>query len=129
MPLLARFEQPLRFEIVQFGAHAVAVVGELVGVGDILPDVGIGQTTIEALELRVDLAHPLDGVPDVLSGYNLTLEGDGHCLIYDYDTSAERTGITTLLAALAEAGIRLKDISTRQSSLEDIFVEIVGAGR
>ncbi len=80
-------------------------------------------------QLRVDLAHPLDDVPDVLSSYNLTLEGDGHCLIYDYDTSAERTGITTLLAALAEAGIRLKDISTRQSSLEDIFVEIVGAGR
>lgn len=50
-------------------------------------------------------------------------------MIYDYDTSAERTGITAFLAALAEAGIRLKDISTRQSSLEDIFVEIVGAGR
>ena len=47
----------------------------------------------------------------------------------DYDTSAERTGITALLAALAETGVRLRDLSTRQSSLEDIFVEIVEAGR
>lgn len=80
-------------------------------------------------QLRVELAHPLEGVPAALSNYNLTLEGDGYRLIYDYDTSAERTGITALLAALAEDGIRLKDISTRQSSLEDIFVEIVGAGQ
>ena len=56
-----------------------------------------------------------------------TLEDEGHGLIYDYDVAGERTGITTLLTALAEAGIRLKDLSTRQSSLEDIFVELVGA--
>ncbi|MCA1443040.1 ABC transporter ATP-binding protein [Ensifer sp. IC4062] len=87
------------------------------------------MTKLGRKQLRVDLAHPLERVPDTLSSYNLTLEGDGHRLIYDYDTSAERTGITALLAALAEAGIRLKDISTRQSSLEDIFVEIVGAAQ
>ncbi|MCV9996767.1 ABC transporter ATP-binding protein [Pararhizobium sp. YC-54] len=78
-------------------------------------------------ELRVDLQEPISTIPETLSGYELTIEDDGHSLIYDYDTSGERTGITTLLTALAEAGIRLKDISTRQSSLEDIFVELVGA--
>ena len=80
-------------------------------------------------QLRVDLAQPLERIPDSLSSYNLMLEDDGQSLIYDYDTSAERTGITALLAALAETGIRLRDLSTRQSSLEDIFVEIVEAGR
>ncbi|MEK1931188.1 MAG: ABC transporter ATP-binding protein, partial [Pararhizobium sp.] len=78
-------------------------------------------------ELRVDLQEPISTIPETLSGYDLTIEDDGHSLLYDYDTAGERTGITTLLAALAEAGIRLKDISTRQSSLEDIFVELVGA--
>jgi ABC-2 type transport system ATP-binding protein len=78
-------------------------------------------------ELRVDLQEPISTIPETLSGYELTIEDEGHSLIYDYNTASERTGITTLLAALAEAGIRLKDISTRQSSLEDIFVELVGA--
>jgi ABC-2 type transport system ATP-binding protein len=78
-------------------------------------------------ELRVDLQEPISTIPETLSGYELTIEDEGHSLIYDYNTASERTGITTLLTALAEAGIRLKDISTRQSSLEDIFVELVGA--
>ncbi len=78
-------------------------------------------------QLRIDLQEPLPAIPETLSSYDLKIEDDGHSLIYDYDTSGERTGITTLLTALAEAGIRLKDISTRQSSLEDIFVELVGA--
>ena len=78
-------------------------------------------------QLRIDLVEAIAAVPDALSSYDLTIEDEGHSLIYDYDTSGERTGITTLLTALAEAGIRLKDISTQQSSLEDIFVELVGA--
>ena len=78
-------------------------------------------------QLRIELAEPLAALPEALSGYQLTLEDEGHGLIYDYDITGERTGITTLLTALAEAGIRLKDLSTRQSSLEDIFVELVGA--
>ncbi|OAP42673.1 multidrug ABC transporter ATP-binding protein [Sinorhizobium glycinis] len=87
------------------------------------------MTKLGRKQLRVDLAQPLERIPDSLSSYNLTLEDDGQSLIYDYDTSAERTGITALLAALAETGVRLRDLSTRQSSLEDIFVEIVEAGR
>ncbi len=87
------------------------------------------MTKLGRKQLRVDLAQPIDEVPNMLSSYKLSLEENGQCLIYDYDTTAERTGITALLAALAEAGIRLRDISTRQSSLEDIFVEIVEAGQ
>ncbi len=87
------------------------------------------MTKLGRKQLRVDLAQPLERVPDSLASYNLLLEGEGERLIYEYDTSADRTGITSLLAALAEAGIRLRDISTSQSSLEDIFVEIVEAGR
>ncbi|OJF93470.1 ABC transporter ATP-binding protein [Pararhizobium antarcticum] len=78
-------------------------------------------------QLRIDLSEPLAAIPEALSSYRLTLDDEGRCLIYDYDASGERTGITTLLTALAETGIRLKDISTHQSSLEDIFVELVGA--
>ncbi|MDQ0320613.1 ABC-2 type transport system ATP-binding protein [Pararhizobium capsulatum DSM 1112] len=78
-------------------------------------------------QLRIELVEPLSTLPEALSGYQLSIEDDGHSLIYEYDVSGERTGITTLLTALAEAGIRLKDLSTRQSSLEDIFVELVGA--
>lgn len=78
-------------------------------------------------QLRVELQEPLQYIPEALGSYDLTIGDGGDSLIYDYDTSGERTGITTLLTALAEAGIRLKDISTQQSSLEDIFVELVGA--
>jgi ABC-2 type transport system ATP-binding protein len=82
--------------------------------------------TLGRKQLRVDLQEPLSAIPEALASYDLKIEDGGQSLIYDYDTSGERTGITTLLTALAEAGVRLKDISTRQSSLEDIFVELVG---
>ncbi|MGN7754735.1 ABC transporter ATP-binding protein [Sinorhizobium sp. 22678] len=108
-------------------ADRIAVINS----GEILlvEDKNALMTKLGRKQLRVDLAQPLERVPDSLASYNLLLEGDGERLIYEYDTSADRTGITSLLAALAEAGIRLRDISTSQSSLEDIFVEIVEAGR
>jgi len=77
-------------------------------------------------ELRLQLQKKLDALPPALSGYNLTLDSDGSELVYSYDTQGERTGITALLAAINETGIRFKDLSTRQSSLEDIFVGLVG---
>ncbi len=76
-------------------------------------------------QLSVDLSEPIGAIPPALAAYNLTLEDGGRRLVYNYDASGGRTGITTLLAALAEAGLRIKDLSTRQSSLEDIFVELV----
>lgn len=108
-------------------ADRIAVIngGEIL----LVEDKAALMTKLGRKQLRVELAQPLERVPDTLSSYDLRLEDEGHRLIYDYDTSADRTGITALLAALAEAGIRLRDISTRQSSLEDIFVEIVGAAR
>jgi ABC-2 type transport system ATP-binding protein len=76
-------------------------------------------------EITLELTSPIDRVPASLAGYNLELSAGGHELTYSYDTQASRTGITALLHDLAESGIRFKDLNTRQSSLEDIFVSLV----
>jgi ABC-2 type transport system ATP-binding protein len=76
-------------------------------------------------EITLELTSPIDRVPAALAGYNLELSADGHELTYSYDTQGSRTGITALLHDLAETGIRFKDLNTRQSSLEDIFVNLV----
>ena len=75
--------------------------------------------------LRIDLNEPAAEVPDDLKGYDLELSDDGRSLTYHYDTHGERTGITSLLQALSAAGMSLNDIHTRQSSLEEIFVDLV----
>jgi ABC-2 type transport system ATP-binding protein len=62
-----------------------------------------------------------------LSAFNLSLAESGRDLVYTYDTQAERTGITRLLAALSAADIRFRDLETTQSSLEDIFIGLVRA--
>ena len=76
-------------------------------------------------ELRVDLHDEITALPDSLSGYDLRLSADGRQLIYTYDTKAGRTGITGLLNDLSVAGLALRDLQTSQSSLEDIFVDLV----
>jgi ABC-2 type transport system ATP-binding protein len=76
-------------------------------------------------QLILHLQQRLDAVPAGLAAYGLSLASDGTELTYTYDTQAERTGITGLLRELSEAGIRFKDLSTNQSSLEDIFVGLV----
>jgi ABC-2 type transport system ATP-binding protein len=80
-------------------------------------------------QLHLQLQKKLDALPPPLAAYNLTLAPEGNELVYTYDTQGERTGITALLAAINEAGIRFKDLSTTQSSLEDIFVGLVGRGK
>ncbi|MEM9499219.1 MAG: ABC transporter ATP-binding protein [Pseudomonadota bacterium] len=75
--------------------------------------------------LRIELVEPIEAVPDGLREYGLERAEDGHCLTYTYDKSAERTGITRLLQALSDVGLALSDIQTRQSSLEEIFVDLV----
>ena len=80
-------------------------------------------------QLMLQLQSTLDEVPDELAGYGLELAADGTELLYTYDTQTERTGITTLLADLSEAGIKFSDLQTRQSSLEEIFVDLVKEGR
>ena len=76
-------------------------------------------------ELRIDLRTPIDAVPAALAGYALQLDPEGQSLTYHYDTHGEATGITTLLSDLSAEGLALADISTRQSSLEDIFVDLL----
>ena len=76
-------------------------------------------------QLTLQLQQPLSEVPEELAPYRLELAADGAELIYTYDTRADRTGITTLLGALAAAGIRFKDLQTQQSSLEEIFVGLL----
>jgi ABC-2 type transport system ATP-binding protein len=76
-------------------------------------------------EITLELAKVLDKIPAELAHHNLELSGDGHELTYSYDTQGERTGITALLQDLAEADIRFRDLNTKQSSLEEIFVNLV----
>jgi ABC-2 type transport system ATP-binding protein len=80
-------------------------------------------------QLALHLHKKLDAIPDELAAHRLTLADDGNELIYTYDTQGERTGITGLLGDLNRAGIRFKDLSTTQSSLEDIFVDLVRQGK
>jgi len=76
-------------------------------------------------QLTLHLQKKLDVIPAALAKHHLTLAADGHDLVYTYDTQGERTGITALLADLGNAGIRFRDLNTTQSSLEDIFVDLV----
>ncbi|MGN6381557.1 ABC transporter ATP-binding protein [Dyella sp. KULCS107] len=75
--------------------------------------------------LTLQLHQPLAAIPAALADYQLALSADGTELTYTYDTQAERTGITTLLGELAAAGIRFRDLSTKQNTLEEIFVDLV----
>ena len=76
-------------------------------------------------QLVVELQKPLDAIPAALANHALELSANGAALTFTYDTQAERTGITALLADMREAGIGFKDLATYQSSLEDIFVDLV----
>jgi ABC-2 type transport system ATP-binding protein len=76
-------------------------------------------------ELEIELSAPIEAVPATLEPYGVTLGAEGRSLIYGYDRAQERTGITKLLGDVAAAGLVLRDVSTRQSSLEDIFVGLV----
>ena len=76
-------------------------------------------------QMTVELREPIAAVPAELARYGLTLTDDGGRLIYTYDTRGEHTGITELLDEMRNAGVAFKDLSTTQSSLEDIFVGLV----
>jgi ABC-2 type transport system ATP-binding protein len=78
--------------------------------------------------LDIVLAEPLHAVPPELSDLNIELQDDGHMLRYQFDSHADRTGIASLMRRLGDLGIAYKDLSTHQSSLEEIFVELVHGG-
>jgi len=79
--------------------------------------------------LILRLQEPIERIPASLGGYTLDLAAGGNDLVYTYDTHAEHTGITALLGDLRAAGIRFSDLETKQSSLEEIFVNLVENGR
>ena len=75
--------------------------------------------------LRIDLQEPVTSIPDSLADYGLTLDAGGETFYYVYDSTEKRTGITRLLADVNTSGLRIRDVQTSQSSLEDIFVNLV----
>jgi ABC-2 type transport system ATP-binding protein len=75
--------------------------------------------------LTLELQQAIDAIPSELAAYRLTLANGGRELVYTYDTQGSRTGITALLDDLGRAGIGFKDLHTTQSSLEEIFVDLV----
>jgi ABC-2 type transport system ATP-binding protein len=80
-------------------------------------------------QLTLHLQHPLARIPTALSAYGLSIAEDGNALIYTYDAQRSASGISELLTELGKAGIAFKDVNTSQSSLEDIFVDLVKDGR
>ena len=78
-------------------------------------------------QMIIELKEPLKEIPESMASYALELSDDGHELIFTYDTQGKSTGITALLQAMHSAGISMKDLNTTQSSLQDIFVNLVQA--
>ena len=80
-------------------------------------------------QLILELTEPLQALPDRFAGNGLSLVADGTRLIYDFDAEKEQESVATLLTQLSEHNIHFKDLSTQQSSLEDIFVALVGGAK
>ncbi len=80
-------------------------------------------------QLQLSLAEPLEAIPAALADLALELGANGESLVFTFDANAERTGIAGLLRRLQEQGIAFRDLNTRESSLEDIFVDLVRAKR
>jgi ABC-2 type transport system ATP-binding protein len=78
-------------------------------------------------QLTIELHTPIESVPAELSGYRLELSANGASLVHTYESDADRARIPALLRAMGEAGLEFKDMHTEQSSLEDIFVDLVRA--
>ena len=107
---------------VVFGAAIGSRIAEIEGVS-------YGAFIVPGLiMLTLHLQARLEAIPEALAAHRLALAADGSELVYTYDTRGERTGITALLADLSLAGIRFRDLETSQSSLEDIFVDLVRKG-
>jgi ABC-2 type transport system ATP-binding protein len=76
-------------------------------------------------QLTLHLLEPLASIPPDLAAWKISLKNGGSELEYTFDADEERTGIPALLAALGKLGIAFRDLNTRQSSLEDIFIDLV----
>jgi ABC-2 type transport system ATP-binding protein len=73
------------------------------------------------------LNEAVTAIPDGLKDWDLALKDNGHALEYTFDTQAARTGVASLVRRMAELGLTFKDLDTKSSSLEDIFVSLVHA--
>ena len=104
-------------------ADRVGVIsrGELIA----LEDKAVLMRKLGRKTLKLTLSEAMAAVPAGLSEWALTLEDDGHVLAYAFDANAEKTGVPSLLRKVSDLGIGFKDLSTHQSSLEDIFVGLV----
>ena len=79
-------------------------------------------------QLLIELRQAIDELPSELAGYGLEASADGTQLVYTYDVHGDGTGISTMLQELHTSGLKLKDLKSSQSSLEEIFVKLVKAG-
>ena len=75
--------------------------------------------------LTIELTSKIKSIPKSLSSYDLKLLDTGNVIIYNYKRTEEKTGITSLLLDLKKAGLQLSDLNTKQTSLEEIFVDMV----
>ena len=108
-------------------ADRVGVItrGELVA----LEDKKVLMKKLGRKRLKLTLSEAMTDIPAELADWNLDIEDDGHVLCYEFDANAEKTGVPSLLRKVSDLGIGFKDLSTDQSSLEDIFVGLVQEGR
>lgn len=108
-------------------ADRVGVIngGELL----LVEDKAVLMTKLGSKQLILELSEPLDRLPDTFAGNGLSLEAGGNRLIYDFDARNEHESIAMLLTRLSQQNIHFKDLSTRQTSLEDIFVALVGGAK
>jgi ABC-2 type transport system ATP-binding protein len=81
--------------------------------------------TLGKKQLRLQLVRPLAAVPPELAGWALALRDGGRELEYAFDAREESSGVPELLRRLSDAGVELRDLETRQSTLEDIFVSLL----
>ena len=75
--------------------------------------------------LTIELQEPVSQIPPALQTYKLSIIKEGNALTYSYNSQAESTGITTLLQEIKQAGLKLKDLQSTQTSLENIFEQLL----
>ena len=80
-------------------------------------------------QLTLILRQPLDRIPAGLADWPLALADGGHSLVYSFDSQLEETGIAALLQALGALGVEFKDLRSSESSLEEIFVNLIHQGK
>ncbi len=95
--------------------------GELI----VVEDKGVLMRKLGKKQLTLHLQEPMKTIPAGLSNYQLELAAEGTELVYTFDAQAERTGIAELIKRLTELGVDFKDLRTQESSLEEIFVNLV----